>query len=62
MTRVQKELKQLQTLKPHGIEVSVPSDSLQIWEATVPGPDESLYKGELAIFFLGIFLHFKESV
>ena len=43
--RVQKELKQLQSLKPHGIEVSIPSDSLQLWEAMVPGPEESLYKG-----------------
>lgn len=44
--RVQKELKQLQSLKPHGIEVTLPSDSLQIWEAVVPGSEESLYKGD----------------
>lgn len=43
--RVQKELKQLKSLKPHGIEVSIPSDSLQVWEAIVPGPDDSPYKG-----------------
>lgn len=45
IARVQKELKQLQSLKPHGIRVTLPSDSLQIWEAVVPGPNESLYKG-----------------
>lgn len=45
ISRVQKELKQLQSLKPHGIEVTLPSDSLQIWEAVVPGSEESLYKG-----------------
>lgn len=45
ISRAQKELKQLQSLKPHGIEVSIPSDSLQLWEAMVPGPEESLYKG-----------------
>lgn len=45
ISRVQKELRQLQSLKPHGIEVSIPSDSLQIWEAIVPGPDDSPYKG-----------------
>ena len=50
--RVQKELKQLQSLKPHGIEVNVPSDSLQVWEAIVPGPDESHYKGDLLSHFL----------
>ena len=44
--RVQKELKQLQSLKPHGIEVTLPSDSLQVWEAVVPGSEESLYKGD----------------
>lgn len=42
---MQKELKQLKSLKPHGIEVSIPSDSLQVWEAIVPGPDDSPYKG-----------------
>ncbi|KAJ7375751.1 hypothetical protein OS493_039141, partial [Desmophyllum pertusum] len=46
---VQKELKQLQSLKPHGIEVTLPSDSLQIWEAVVPGSDESLYKDSLPV-------------
>lgn len=45
LSRVQKELKQLKSLKPHGIEVSIPSDSLQVWEAIVPGPDDSPYKG-----------------
>ncbi|KAK2554136.1 Ubiquitin-conjugating enzyme E2 D4 [Acropora cervicornis] len=45
LSRVQKELKQLQSLKPHGIRVTLPSDSLQIWQAVVPGPNESLYKG-----------------
>ena len=42
---MQKELKQLKSLKSHGIEVSIPSDSLQVWEAIVPGPDDSPYKG-----------------
>ncbi|XP_020608666.1 ubiquitin-conjugating enzyme E2-17 kDa-like isoform X1 [Orbicella faveolata] len=45
ISRVQKELKQLQSLKPHGIKVTLPSDSLQVWEAVVPGSEESLYKG-----------------
>ena len=50
--RVQKELKQEQSLRPHGIEVTLPSDSLQLWEAVVPGPEDSLYKGE-EILLLG---------
>lgn len=45
ISRVQKELKQLQSLQPHGIQVTLPSDSLQLWEALVPGPEDSLYRG-----------------
>jgi len=26
--------------------VTLPSDSLQVWEAVVPGSEESLYKGD----------------
>ncbi|XP_058963885.2 uncharacterized protein [Pocillopora verrucosa] len=47
VSRVQKELKQLQSTKPHGIEVTLPSDSLQLWEAVVPGPKDSYYDGGL---------------
>lgn len=32
-------------MKPHGIEVTLPSDSLQLWEAVVPGPKDSYYDG-----------------
>ncbi|XP_074630685.1 uncharacterized protein LOC141889322 isoform X2 [Acropora palmata] len=52
IARVQKELKQLQSLKPHGIRVTLPSDSLQIWQAVVPGPNESLYKGKTILLDL----------
>lgn len=40
-----KEFQQLQTSKPHGISVSVPSDSMYIWEAVFAAPQQSLYSG-----------------
>ena len=60
--RVQKELKQLQSLQPHGIQVTLPSDSLQLWEALVPGPEDSLYRGEeISLFGLSNILFKKSS-
>ncbi|XP_066282960.1 ubiquitin-conjugating enzyme E2-22 kDa-like isoform X1 [Branchiostoma lanceolatum] len=44
-SRVQKELAALRKSRPLGIQVSLPSDSLHEWEAVIPGPDDSLYKG-----------------
>ncbi|CAH1228655.1 UBE2D4 [Branchiostoma lanceolatum] len=43
--RVQKELAALRKSRPLGIQVSLPSDSLHEWEAVIPGPEDSLYKG-----------------
>ena len=43
--RILKELQAIQASKPHGIEVSVPSDNIYIWEAKFAAPDQSLYKG-----------------
>ena len=33
--------------------MTLPSDSLQLWEAVVLGPDDSLYKGDKPIIILG---------
>ncbi|XP_078593170.1 ubiquitin-conjugating enzyme E2 D4-like isoform X2 [Branchiostoma floridae x Branchiostoma japonicum] len=44
-SRVQKELAALRKSPPLGIQVSLPSDDLHVWEAVIPGPDDSLYKG-----------------
>ncbi|XP_035687022.1 ubiquitin-conjugating enzyme E2 D4-like isoform X2 [Branchiostoma floridae] len=44
-TRVQKELAALRKSCPLGIQVSLPSDNLHEWEAVIPGPEDSLYKG-----------------
>ncbi|XP_028402984.1 ubiquitin-conjugating enzyme E2 2-like [Dendronephthya gigantea] len=43
--RILKEFQTIQASKPHGIEVSVPTDSIYIWEAKFAAPDQSLYKG-----------------
>ena len=43
--RILKEFQTIQASKPHGIEVSVPSDNIYIWEAKFPAPEQSLYKG-----------------
>ncbi|XP_019617325.1 PREDICTED: ubiquitin-conjugating enzyme E2 13-like [Branchiostoma belcheri] len=44
-SRVQKELAALRKSPPLGIQVSLPSDNLHEWEAVIPGPQDSLYKG-----------------
>ncbi|CAH1244598.1 UBE2D1 [Branchiostoma lanceolatum] len=44
-SRVQKILAGLRKAPPLGIQVSLPSDDLHAWEAVIPGPEDSLYKG-----------------
>ena len=43
--RILKEYQTIQAAKPHGIEVSVPSDNIYIWEAKFAAPEQSFYKG-----------------
>ncbi|CAB4036406.1 Hypothetical predicted protein [Paramuricea clavata] len=43
--RILKEFQTIQASKPHGIEVSMPSDNICIWEAKFAAPEQSLYKG-----------------
>lgn len=43
--RLQKELADLQVRKPQNIEVYLPDDNLHEWEAIIPGPIDSYYKG-----------------
>ncbi|XP_077864404.1 ubiquitin-conjugating enzyme E2 D4-like [Saccoglossus kowalevskii] len=43
--RLQKELTLVQKSPPCGIKVQLLSDNLYLWNAEIPGPKQSLYKG-----------------
>eukprot|EP00058_Branchiostoma_floridae_P027087 XP_002612578.1 hypothetical protein BRAFLDRAFT_78802 [Branchiostoma floridae] len=61
-TQVQKELAALRKSCPLGIQVSLPSDNLHEWEAVIPGPEDSLYKGRISyVHFLTPIYHLNVS-
>ncbi|XP_069120677.1 ubiquitin conjugating enzyme E2 B-like [Argopecten irradians] len=43
--RLQKEFVQLEKSQPRGIKISLIDDNLHLWQAVIPGPEDSPYKG-----------------